>query len=334
VNDPSNDPTEDLFRPLPVSLRELIERLDPAPSGSMGNLPDWATTLVCRHSDGTIDAAGLPGLKRPSDPNSGVIGALEFEGVYIEFNHGGTSQAVVATKPEPAGEWMHKRLTDYWDTRTGAIETACNRLASLDPEERVRSRDEIERAVVEHVRVLEDRHLIDASVPFVDDLYKAATRWAGSWGQDPFDYLTASAGTLSRLLVDRGLQIQYLVDNHWDDPVDAIELLKVWFGAAGFNFISPQDLARQLAMSDGAGSDEEVARRAPAYAAEARHEANEFTRECQELGGHLVVFDNDGEDETWRQALKRRGDPGVITIFRNAAPQPASKVTAWLPKRD
>jgi len=128
---------------------------------------------------------------------------------------------------------MYKRLTDHWDARVGAIESACRRLARLDPEERSGALEEIERAVTEHVRVLEHSHLVTASVVLADDLYEAATGWTGVWGQDPFDYLTASAGTLSRLLADRGIRIQYLIDNHWDDPADAIDLLKVWFGAAG-----------------------------------------------------------------------------------------------------
>lgn len=330
----ADDLIDDLFRPLPPELEEVIDGLEPAPPGSMGaSMPDWATTLIHHHASGTIDVAELPGLKRSTDPQSFVIGTLEFAGAFIEFQHGGTVQALVASpEREPDDSWMHKRLTDYWDTQVGAIEAACRRLAALDPAARADALAEIEQAVSEHVRVLEDDHLVTACVPFADDLYKAATGWTGGLGHDLFDYLKASAGTLGRLLVDRGIQIQYLIDNHWNDPTDAIELLKVWFGAAGFNFISPQDLAHQIAMSKGARGDEEVARQATGHLAEARREANELTRECQKLGGHLVVFDNDGEEETWNQALKRRGEAGVVTIFRNAAPVRGSKVTAWIPE--
>lgn len=332
LNDSADISREEVFRPLPAALREEIARLEPAPAGSMGDLPDWATTLIARHSDDSVDVGKLPGLTRSTDPDDETVGIIEFEGVCIEFENGGSARAFVATpKEDPASAWMHSRLTDYWDMQVGAIETACGRLELLEGDERERALTEIERAVTEHVRVLDDEHLIQASLPFGEDLYKAAN-WIARMDQGLFDYLRVSAGTLSRLLAEKGIQIQYLVDNHWEDPRDLIELFSVWFRAAGFNFICPQDLARQIAMSNGAMGEDEIESQAPGHLAEARRVANEYTRECQELGGHIVVLDNDGEEETWTQALTRRGAPGVVTIYRSAAPEPGSKVSAWFPE--
>lgn len=326
----ADDPIDDLLRPLPPDLERVVDGLEPAPPASMDDMPDWARTLIHHHSHGSIDAADLPGLKRSTDPRSFVIGTLEFEGVFIEFQHGGTARALAgAPQRRPDDDWMHECLTDYWDTRVDAVDAACHRLATLDPPARAGALVEIERAVSEHVRALGDEHLIKACVPIADDLYRAAKGWTESWGRDPFDFLTASAGTLGRLLVDRGIQIQYLVDDRWDDPTGAIDLLRVWFAATGFNLISPHELAREIAMSKGARGDDEVSRQALGCIAEARREANELTRECQELGGHLVVFDDDGEEEAWSQALKRRGEAGVVTILRSAAHGSGS---AWIPE--
>jgi hypothetical protein len=322
-----------IFRPVPDELRRLVAELKTPPDSEFAELPEWARKLVVCHSRGNLDRkAPSPFALEASDGGEDESLMIGYEGVLIELLPGGLSRTAVATpKTPPGGDWMHKKITDYWDTQVEAIEAACRRLEPLGGTERTRALTDIEDGIGEHVRVMSDEWLIHVSVPFADDLYKAANR-AGWWGQDLHDYLVASGGTFSRLLADRGIQIQYLVDNQWPDPTEAIELFSVWFGAAGFSFVCPQDLAQQFALRDGARGEDEVAARAPSYAAEARRAANAFAGECQELGGHFMLLDTDSEGDSWDQALERRGAPGVVTIYRNAAPEAGSKVAAWFPE--
>lgn len=331
-DDPDRPEASDLFQPVPHALRRLVWELDPPPTQAFTELPGWARTLVHHHSRDNLDLDRLVelALEPPADDGSLSIG---FEGSLIELFPGGESRSFASNpKTVPGmGDWMYAKLTDYWDTRVGAIERAAERLEALEEAGRAAALSEIEAAVTRHVEAMSDDWLIHVCLPFADDLYKAAN-WMGWWNADLEDYLAASAGTFSRLLADRGIQIQYLIDNQWEDPTAAIELFLLWFRAAGFNFICPQDLARQFAMRDGARGDDEIAARAPVYTAEARREANVVAGECQQLGGHFVHLDADSEPNSWDKALERRGAPGVVTIQRDAAPLPGSTVGVWNPE--
>ena len=323
---------DDIFEPVPHELRRLAWTLDPPPAEAFADLPEWARTLIHHHSLGELDLDAVSEFALESPPADASSLLIGFEGTLIELLPGGLSRSVASgPKTVPGmGDWMYAKIVDYWDTRVGAIGRGGERLRALDDAGREAALSEIEAAVARHVEAMSDDWLIHTSVPFADDLYKAAN-WMGWWDDEMDQYLTASAGTFSRLLADRGIQIQYLVDNQWEDPTGAIELFSLWFRAAGFSFICPQDIAGQFAMRDGARNDNEIAARAPGYAAEARHEANVVAGECQELGGHFIHLDTDAASDSWTKALERRGAPGVVTIHRNAAPVPGSTIDVWRP---
>jgi hypothetical protein len=330
---PENPEIEDLFKPLPDELRRKIEQLDPTPPDEPSGLPAWARTLIASHSRLEFDPEKLfapeAGLSEATD-EGGVM--IAFEGVCIEFLPGGQSQSFVATpKQQPGGDWMYPRLTDYWDTRVGAIEAASRRLNTLEAPQRDAALREIEAAVTEHVRVMSDESLVHAVAPFADDLYKAGSA-IGWWGDDVHAYLKASAGTFSRLLSGRGFHIQYLVDNRWDDATRLLELFPEWYTAAGLVFCCPQVLIRHLARHDGITAEDEIAMQAPRYAAEARHVADQLVAKAQEEGRHFIHLDADWVESSFDKALERRGASGVITMFRNEAPEPGTKISVWPPQ--
>lgn len=132
---------------------------------------------------------------------------------------------------------MYPRLTDYWDEQVGAIDTGAQRLAELPQDARQAALSAIQAAVTEHVRVVPDDLLAQAAVAFADDLYKAACG-IDRWDDALDDYLAASAATMSARLTERGLHLQYLVDNAWQDLTKPLHLLPQWYQAAGFVYAS------------------------------------------------------------------------------------------------
>lgn len=226
---------------------------------------------------------------------------------------------------------MHPKLTDYWDTRVGAIEAAGRHLERCNKSQRAATLREIEGAVTEHVRVMSDAWVVHAAVSFADDLYKAASsiQW---WNDDLDAYLAASAGIFSRLLSERGFQVQYLVDNAWEDPTRLLELLPEWYTAAGIVFCCPQVISCQLAQHDGVDSKREIAELARRYEAEARHVADQIVTTSQQDCRHLIHLDANAVESSFDKAMERCGASGVLTIYRDAEPVPGSTVRVWSPK--
>jgi len=226
--------------------------------------------------------------------------------------------------------WMYPRITDYWDEQVGAIDSAAHRLGELPPDARRAALGAIEAAVAEHARVLSDGLLAQVAVAFADDLYKAAcgiTRWDDALGE----YLTASAGTMCGQLTARGLHLQYLVDNAWQDLTKPLRLLPYWYQAAGFVYACPADVALHLAKSDGGDPDGDPHEMLKRYGAEARAVVNQLISRCQSERRPFVQLDTDSTDESFEAALSARGAAGVITVFRDAAPDPGTEVAVWLP---
>lgn len=129
---------EELFGPVPTALQALLDELGPPPEGAYPDLPSWARAFIIHHGGGALDlerleAFALEGGERGSE---GEL-TLGFEGVCIGLWPGGSVQVAVAKPKEKAeisggdvseGEWMHAKLSDYWDVNVDAVGTAAERL--------------------------------------------------------------------------------------------------------------------------------------------------------------------------------------------------------------
>ena len=186
-------------------------------------------------------------------------------------------------------DWMLVKVSDYWDEQVRAIDTAARRLGSRSESDRTADLEAIAAAVTEHVRVLPDKTLAIAALTFIEDLYKAACR-IDRWDDSLQVYLAASAGTMSRLLSERGLRIQYLVDNVWDDMQRPSELLPNWYGAAGVVFVCPQVLALDLIKADNVGNQTDLSGLIPRYIKEARDVAESIVVRCSEEGRYKGIL--------------------------------------------
>ena len=144
-------------------------------------------------------------------------------------------------------------------------------------------------------------------------------------------YLAATAGTLTSVLTERGIRIQYLVHNAWPDPTRLLELFPEWYSAAGLVLRTSQGIALELARQDGV-AEHTLATRAIDYESEARDVVNVVVARCQEEGRHFIQVDADAQPGSFDSALEARGKPGVVTIIRDQAPEPGSSVTVLTPE--
>jgi hypothetical protein len=178
--------------------------------------------------------------------------------------------------------------------------------------------------------VLPDELLANVAVSLVDDVYKAAcasNRWDAGLGA----YLDAAIGTASAIVAERGLTIQYTVDNAWENMQKPLELFDMWFGAAGLVYICPQALVLKLISADPEARDQAAEDLVSKYEDEARYLADQVVAECQADQRHFVHLDTDYRDDAFSAAFEKIEAPGFLTIFRNEAPQASSTVSVWYP---
>ncbi len=227
------------------------------------------------------------------------------------------------------------RLVDYWDQTTGAINRGALRLSKLSGQERMAACGQIRDAVRKRVHALADSRLLQLAVSMVDDLYKYVNDEV-LMDEVLFDYLDAFGRTLTETVRERGYVIRYVVENQFSG-VDFLMLgpFSVFprvFNAAGFAYICPQQLGLHLMRADGITASE-YARAIAQYIAEARLVGDRLVNKCHDDGQHYVFLEADYQEGALDIALRGRGAPGVLSVFRNDAPIPGSEVSVAFPEQ-
>ncbi|MEJ7785476.1 MAG: hypothetical protein WKF96_11780 [Solirubrobacteraceae bacterium] len=228
------------------------------------------------------------------------------------------------------GNWDYPRLTDYWDFGARAIDRHARDLEKLNEAELRAVLSLVADAITDHVDNLPEELLPAAAVAIVDDLYKSAcviNRWDDILGT----YLATSARTLLSELASRGIHIQYLVDNVWDELERPVDLFPHWFEAAGFVYVCPQEIVSKLAEEDGRSDDVDAEELLSAYIEESRHVGGQIVARCQEEPRHFVQLDCDWVQGSFDQAFTQAGGEGVVTILRIAAADAGTHVKVWWP---
>src|SRR5579871_6321059 len=225
-------------------------------------------------------------------------------------------------------------LVDYWDQRTDAINRAAARVRELSPSDRPAAYSEIQEHVLDKVASLPEYLLWKATVSMVDDLYKFVND-AVVMDEALLGYLHAFAHTMIATVRARGYVVRYIVDNQFS----GIEFLKMGpfdlfprvFNAAGFVYSCPQLLALQLMRHDGI-QDGEYEARVAEYIDEARMLNDRVIHTCRNDARHFVQLETDYEDGSLDAALNGEDDIGALTIIRNEAPAPGTRVSVVFPK--
>jgi hypothetical protein len=231
------------------------------------------------------------------------------------------------------GDW-DLCLADYWDQTSGAINRAALRLSKLNGPERLVACGQIRDAVRMGAHALADGQLLQAAVSMVDDLYKYVNEEV-LMDEALFDYLDAFGRTLTKSVRERGYVIRYVVENQFSGidflMLGPFDLFPRVFNAAGFVYICPQQLGLHLMRADGITASE-YARAIAQYITEARLVGDKLVSKCHDDDQHYVFLEADYQKGALDIALRGRGAPGVLSVFRQDAPVPGSEVFVAFPE--
>jgi hypothetical protein len=233
-----------------------------------------------------------------------------------------------ASRSEFGVETRLPHLTDYWDERVQAVDRRARELSQVPPEDRERTLDDLRAAVEVRTLALPDELLPKAAIAIADDLYKAACA-SDRWDVDLGQYLGTTAARFFSVLAERGLLMQYVVDNTFDDLDRPLRLFPRWFAVSGLTYACPQQLAFQLMEAD---EEDPVAELLPRYITEARIVAAQLVDRCRAERQHFVYLDTDSVEESFEEPLAFRTKPGFVTVFRNDAPVAGTDVEYWIPE--
>ena len=176
-------------------------------------------------------------------------------------------------------DWMLPRITDYWDQRVQAIDRLSRALKAVSSSNSLAEVTLLQAAIVRHVDVLTDQDLIMAAVAVADNLYKAADQ-SSYWDEALEQYLTASARTFFGALSTRGYQVNYVIDNNYEDLSRPTRFYPMWFRSAGITYVCPQHMAT-LMMEHDRVLESERSMLMEKYIQEGRHMASEAVSLCR-----------------------------------------------------
>lgn len=225
-------------------------------------------------------------------------------------------------------DWQRPTIVQYFDARDDSIGRSAAQLADLDPMERATALALVSETVLIHTDHLDDHTLARFAVSVVDDLYRMLST-TEIWQPEADAYLTAAHGAYLAALRARGFRLRYIVENDYHDNLErVIQLYGRAFRSAGFAFVCPQLLARDLAIRAGAIGEEDtttVADLDPWRTQAHRLAETLLLRRADEDGHHLAYLEADYEDGDLDAIIRAPTASGSILVFRNEAPLPGSK---------
>jgi hypothetical protein len=169
----------------------------------------------------------------------------------------------------------------------------------------------------------------------VDDLYKYVNDEV-LMAAALFEYLDAFGGTFTQAVREKGYVIRYVAENQFSGVdflmLGPFDLFPRVFNAAGFVYVCPQQVGLRLMEHDGIAAPD-YATAIARYIAEARHVADRMVIKCHEQSQHYVFLEVDYQEGALDTALQGRGEPGVLSVFRNEAPAAGSDVFVAFPEQ-
>ena len=225
-------------------------------------------------------------------------------------------------------------LVDFWDQTTGAINRNALRLSKLSEPDRMEACSRIRDAVSKRAHALEDNLLLQAAVSMADDLYKYVN-YEVMMHDSLFDYFDAFGSTFTKTVRESGYVIRYVVENQFSGVdflmLGPFDIFPRIFNAAGFVYVCPQQLGLRLMQDDGVAASD-YAEKIAQYSTEARRVGDQLVNECHDKVQHYVFLEADYEEGALESALRGRGAPGVLSVFRDDAPVPGSEVSVAFPE--
>lgn len=224
-------------------------------------------------------------------------------------------------------------LIGYWDQQIDAININCSRLSRLKRRKRSEACRQITQEVTRAVLALPDDLLLQVSLSMVDNLYKYVNGRVEA-DEALFEYVEAFGRPFTAVVRQRGYVIQYVAENVFNQEFlmpGPLDFFPSFFSSAGFVYICPQLLALELMRRDGV-AEADYSDSLAMYNAEARDVADQVLQTCRDESRHYLFVETDFQEGCLDAALQGRGAAGVISVFRQEAPVPGSKVLAVFPE--
>ena len=240
-----------------------------------------------------------------------------------------------AARPVPmandvAAQWRFPGLLDYFDDRQSRLIELSKRLSALPDADRAVALDIVRSEVARLTNELTDEILPQVSVSAIEDLYKSGSVLT-QWDLSTHQYVQAMWGTFFTVFAERGYLMHYVVENTFPEHLDRPLILYPYlFGAAGFVYLCPHQLAAML--PEAAGLERTIDSLRP-LVAEARYLAIKAATSPKAKNRHLIYLEIDFEPRCLDGVLKLGTRPGVIQVIRDQAPVPGSKVAIRFPKK-
>lgn len=228
--------------------------------------------------------------------------------------------------------WMLPKITDYWDQRVQAIDHLSRVLKAIPSPDSDAQTTLLQAAIIRHADFLTDKQLTMAAVAMVDDLYKAVHQMTYLWDNALERYLTTSAGTFFEAVSSRGYQINYLIDNSFDDLSRPTRWYPQWFSSAQIAYICPEHYASEAMKRDGVLETEWPGSMSK-YIQDGRATAVRAIDQARRENRHFVFLTTNSNEECKENALGKpeHRAPGTILICRSEAPIAGSGIHVTMP---
>lgn len=217
--------------------------------------------------------------------------------------------------------WMLPRITDYWDARSRAVFYMAERLDAISGSDREAAMMGIHTCIERHLDALSADQVVTLGWIMSDDLYCSACELS-HWDVSLTEYLRASARPVLRRLTRLGYHLRYYVDNQFErTPVGMAlpaQFLGPWFGAAGFAYICPHEVAFRR-IRDDKGPAENWTDSLTDYLPHGRASALDALSRCETMRSHFAFVDPEWDEPSVESSFEELA-PGAIFAFRNESP--------------
>ena len=268
-------------------------------------------------------------IRRELNDDSGIAQCTELAKQAVARRTAASERDTTRSK-----QWEFPVITDFWEHRTEAVRSGAKRLAELPPDDRGESLAELGEQVLAHVAGLDQGRLLATAWIMAEDLYKSVFNGL-TWNRDVADYLKGSAGVLISEMRQRGLALDYVIDNAIS-AADFVHLLRTApaiFRDAGLTVAAPPSWALSLMEEDGRQPDIAAI---PAYMAKASDIADSIVSRCQDehrsfVFLNLAVSDGPKSKISFAIALSEAHEPNTIVVFRQQPPLAGTTSEVFLP---
>lgn len=230
------------------------------------------------------------------------------------------------------GNWFFDKITEYWDNQNKNSIFEYSQMISKYPDaKQIKVKEEISKAVENHLKVLNDEQITTVAFVIADDIYKSANEFR-IYNEYISEYLYASAGTFFKRLKQRGYTLHYLTNNSFTNLQRPLQIFRYCFMPAEIKYICPHEIALELMKNDGL-DENDFSNNIVAYLREAEDIGNRIIDKCHKNKDSYFSLQINEDQRKFQKSIDLIGSQGVITVWRTEAPVDGTSCQVWYPNQ-